>query len=82
MDNCPHLSVIGGERSIAMKRKDKFPRIHIHIYRGRVDRISSRGLSEPVELKVFDHDVQTTDGLQGYEIYVYHLGAKSKKKAR
>ena len=66
-----------------MKKIKKPARITLHLWHGVIDRIKSRGLKHPVELKIFDHDVQTTDGLHGYEIYLYCLGEKSsKKKAR
>jgi len=67
-----------------MKRKNhpKIGRIHVHVYRGRVDRVSSRGLSERVELIVHDHDVQSQDDMPAVETMVYRLGAKTKKKAR
>jgi len=64
------------------KSKTKVSSIHIHVYRGRVDRISSRGLHEPVELVVHDHDVQSQDDMPAVETIVYRLGLKSKKKAR
>ena len=63
-------------------RKPQTGRIHIHVYRGRVDRVSSRGLREPVELIVHDHDVQSQDDMPAVETMVYELGKKSKQKAR
>ena len=60
--------------------KPRIARIYVHIDRGCVQAVKSYGLREPIELHIRDHDVQTADNLTGWELFVYRLGAKKRRK--